>query len=203
MLSMIVAYETKTGGIGKAGALPWNIPADLQHFKRVTSGKSVIMGSATFFSIGRVLPNRTSWVLTRDAERFKSQCIALGIDISSNVHVVEFDGDNAPEDLLAKATWGNDRWWVIGGGRIYRLFLQHCETVLATEIRIPDAKPEDFDTFFDFDGKRSEWSLLNSVRYQDIVDEDYDGPAFSICTYVPASALEDILLNQHQQYWEN
>lgn len=51
--------------IGRDGALPWHLPADLAHFKRVTMGHPVLMGRRTFESIGRPLPGRRNLVLSR------------------------------------------------------------------------------------------------------------------------------------------
>lgn len=52
--------------IGINNQLPWHLPADLQHFKRVTSGHAILMGRKTFASIGRPLPNRQNIILTHD-----------------------------------------------------------------------------------------------------------------------------------------
>ena len=52
--------------IGAAGGIPWRIPEDFAHFKRVTLGHTLVMGRATYDSIGRPLPGRTTVVLTRD-----------------------------------------------------------------------------------------------------------------------------------------
>lgn len=201
MLSLIVGYDQKTGGIGKDNQLPWHSSEDLKHFKRSTTGKSVIMGSTTFFSIGRVLPNRTCWVLTRDPELFKARCEALGIDISQRLEIVPFDGENVPDELVAKATHGNDRWWVIGGARIYKLFLPYCSVVVASEFKIPGSKVEDYDTFFDFGGNRSGWAPISSQVSKSFAPEDYTGPEFNITMYVPAAALEEALNDPNQQYW--
>ena len=64
MLSIIVAVAAN-GVIGRDGGLPWHLPEDLAHFKRVTSGKTVVMGRRTFESIGRPLPRRRNIVLSR------------------------------------------------------------------------------------------------------------------------------------------
>ena len=53
--------------IGADGGIPWRIPEDFAHFKRVTLGHTLVMGRATYDSIGRPLPGRTTIVLTRDA----------------------------------------------------------------------------------------------------------------------------------------
>ena len=61
----LVAAMAENRVIGRGGTLPWRLPKDLQHFKRVTLDHTVIMGRKTFESIGRSLPGRTSLVVTR------------------------------------------------------------------------------------------------------------------------------------------
>lgn len=61
----VVAMD-KNHCIGKGNALPWHISADLKHFKEITQGGVVIMGRKTLESMGRTLPNRVNWVITRD-----------------------------------------------------------------------------------------------------------------------------------------
>ena len=65
---ILVAAIGENGIIGSDGQLPWRLKSDLQHFKRVTSGRPVVMGRKTFESIGRPLPNRTNIVMTRDLQ---------------------------------------------------------------------------------------------------------------------------------------
>ena len=62
----IVVAMNRQRVIGKDGALPWHIPEDLRHFRRVTTGHHIIMGRKTWDSIGRPLPKRTSVVITRN-----------------------------------------------------------------------------------------------------------------------------------------
>ena len=52
--------------IGKDNDLPWHISADLKHFKEITQGGVIIMGRKNFDSIGRALPKRVNWVITRN-----------------------------------------------------------------------------------------------------------------------------------------
>ncbi|WP_426197015.1 dihydrofolate reductase [Massilia sp. DWR3-1-1] len=66
VISLVVAMDAGRG-IGIDNALPWHLPEDLAHFKRVTTGHPIIMGRKTFDSIGRPLPNRRNIVVTRDA----------------------------------------------------------------------------------------------------------------------------------------
>src|SRR5690606_29257128 len=63
---VLVAALDRTRVIGAAGGIPWHLPDDLRRFKALTSGHPVVMGRATFESIGRPLPGRTNVVLTRD-----------------------------------------------------------------------------------------------------------------------------------------
>jgi len=63
---VLVVARARNGVIGKDGKLPWHIPADLKHFKSVTSGAPMIMGRKTFNSLPGLLPGRRHIVLTRD-----------------------------------------------------------------------------------------------------------------------------------------
>lgn len=65
-LSLIAAMD-RNHLIGNGNDLPWRLPADLQHFKRITLGKPVLMGRLTYESIGKPLPGRRNIVITRDA----------------------------------------------------------------------------------------------------------------------------------------
>ena len=66
MIYHVVAVS-QNGVIGKDGKLPWHFPADLQFFKKLTTGHTVIMGRKTFDSIGKALPNRKNIVISRQA----------------------------------------------------------------------------------------------------------------------------------------
>ncbi len=62
----LVVAATNDGVIGRDGGMPWHLPADLAHFKRVTMGHPIVMGRRTYASIGRALPGRLNVVVTRD-----------------------------------------------------------------------------------------------------------------------------------------
>lgn len=79
MITLIVARATN-GVIGRDGALPWRIPADLTHFKALTMGKPMIMGRRTFESLPGVLPGRPHIVLTRGAWRAPGAEVAHDVD---------------------------------------------------------------------------------------------------------------------------
>ena len=66
-LSIVVAMDDNRL-IGNKNQLPWHLPADLAYFKKLTTGKSILMGRKTYDSIGRPLPNRRNIVMTRNSE---------------------------------------------------------------------------------------------------------------------------------------
>ena len=66
-MELIVAC-TENFVIGANGDMPWHLPADLKHFKEMTTGNTIVMGRHTWESIGHVLPNRTNVVVTRQNE---------------------------------------------------------------------------------------------------------------------------------------
>ncbi len=101
-LALVVAVADD-GTIGKGGTLPWHLPEDLRHFRRLTLGHAVIMGRRTHASIGRALPQRTNIVVTRDPAYAAPGCAVAR---------------NLPEALsLARSTDAEPR--VIGGASLY------------------------------------------------------------------------------------
>ena len=115
-ISIIVAID-ENGLIGKRNGLPWKLPADLKHFKTLTSGHTVIMGRKTYDSIGKPLPNRTNIVVSRSDDLRIDGCIIV----------------KSPEEAL-KASLENQEIFVIGGAEIYRQFLPLAQTIYMTEI---------------------------------------------------------------------
>lgn len=103
-LCAIVAMD-ENGLIGRDNQLPWHLPADLKHFKTVTTGSPIIMGRKTYESIGRPLPNRTNIVVTRDSDYMAPGCIV--------VQTI----DAAISQAAAHAT---DKVFIIGGSTIYQ-----------------------------------------------------------------------------------
>ena len=112
----LIYARAENGTIGRDGALPWRIPADLKRFKALTMGKPMIMGRKTFDSFPRPLPGRRHIVLTRDT--------AWRAEGAEPVH--------SPADALATA--GDGEVAVIGGAEIYALFLPLAERIELTEV---------------------------------------------------------------------
>ena len=128
MISIIVAIA-ENYAIGKQGDLLCHLPADLRHFKEITSGKTVMMGERTFFSLPKhPLPNRRNIVLT---------------DVPGKT----FEGAEAVyslEEMIAKIQ-GEEEAFVIGGGMVYRQMMPLADKLYITHIH---HSWEDADTFF-------------------------------------------------------
>ncbi|MCW8109304.1 type 3 dihydrofolate reductase [Alteromonas ponticola] len=117
----MIAAMAKNRIIGAENTMPWHLPADLAHFKRVTMGKPVIMGRKTYQSIGKALPGRPNIVISRDPH-FKP----------NDASVVP-----SPDDALDMAVTlptRDQEIMIIGGGTIYQSFLSEAETLYLTFI---------------------------------------------------------------------
>lgn len=139
MLHLIAAADRRNG-IGKNGALLARIPADLEYFRKMTTGKAVVMGSGTYLSLPRrPLPERENFVLTSAPERFP--------EIRCFRSVGEFLG-------FAKTL--RTEVFVCGGASVYEQLLPFCETAYLTEI---DAELE-ADAFLPPIGKLPDWEKI-------------------------------------------
>jgi len=126
LISIIVAASTNNV-IGRNGRLPWRLSDDLRHFKAVTMGKPIVMGRRTWESIGRALPGRQNIVMTRQAGFVAEAC----------------DVVCSPAAALQTAE-GADEVMIIGGGRIYEMFLPQARRLYLTRVQAEI----DGDTFF-------------------------------------------------------
>lgn len=126
MLSLIVAAGERNE-IGKAGGMPWHLPADLKHFKATTLGKPVVMGRHTHESIGKALPGRRNIVVTRNpAYR------AEGCEVAHSLQEALRLAGDAAEVMI------------IGGAALYREALPRAERIYLTRI----AGQFEADTYF-------------------------------------------------------
>ena len=146
MLSLIWAMDEKRL-IGCDNRLPWNLPADMQWFRRQTMGKPVLMGRKTFDSIGRPLPGRLNLIMTRQQGLEIEGCTV----VHSLAEAVAAAGD--AEEIM-----------VIGGAEIYARLLPMARRLYMTRIE----HAFEGDAWFpDFD--ESEWNLV--YREMHAVDE--------------------------------
>ena len=121
MLTMIFACDMNNA-IGKNGDLPWRQSTDLQHFKQITLGGTIVMGRKTWESLPGKLPDREHLVMTRSNR--------------DDIEAITYEG---VLELSKKR-----EIFIIGGGEIYNLFLPHTEKIHRTIIH---CKVEDADTF--------------------------------------------------------
>ena len=128
MLSLIVALAPNNA-IGFQNQLLWNISEDLQYFKRITTGNTVMMGRNTFLSIGRPLPNRRNIVLSDIVME-----PLPGIEVAASL-----------PQAIAMASQPNHEIFVIGGGELYRQTLPLVDKLYITHVKAPVPHA---DTFF-------------------------------------------------------
>lgn len=113
-LSAIVAMS-ENRVIGINNQLPWRLPADLNHFKTITTGHPIIMGRKTYESIGRPLPNRTNIILTRDHQFNATGCLVAHSLADAIQHA------NDSEEIF-----------IIGGAEIYKQCLVDVSRIYLT-----------------------------------------------------------------------
>lgn len=159
MIKIIVAMD-KNGLIGNQGDLPWRLPADLAHFKKVTMGYPILMGRKTWDSLPRKpLPGRRNWVLTRDASWKETGALPL----TNTNHIREI------------FTFSNKPLFVIGGSDIFKMLIRYTKELYVTHI---DYEFEG-DTYFpDMDWEN--WECISSE--DGIIDEKNPYP-HKFCIY--------------------
>lgn len=138
MISIIAAIA-KHNVLGMNNRLPWHLPADLAYFKQLTVGKPVVMGRKTFESIGKPLPNRQNFVITR-----QKNYTSTGVFIYSSLESVLAALKDAPEIMI------------IGGADIYRQAIPLANRMYLTFV---DCECEG-DTFFPVWDEQA-WRLLS------------------------------------------
>lgn len=114
-----IAAMAENRVIGLNNHMPWHLPADLKHFKTVTSGHPVLMGRKTFISIGKPLPNRANIILTRDKQFSAQDCLVVSHPDAALSMAQELDQDEV---------------FVIGGAEIYRQLLPRVQRLYLTII---------------------------------------------------------------------
>ncbi|MBN2359534.1 MAG: dihydrofolate reductase [Deltaproteobacteria bacterium] len=134
-ISIIVAVADN-GVIGRAGDLPWRLPADLKRFRAITMGKPVIVGRTTYLSLKKPLDGRTTVVVT-DREVAAPGCALVG---------------SIDEALAAAAASGAEEVMIAGGAQIYRQFIDRADRIYLTcvhtavdgDVKFPVFDPADW-----------------------------------------------------------
>jgi dihydrofolate reductase len=149
MITLIAACS-ENRVIGKDGTLIWHIPEDLKRFKKLTLGNPIVMGRKTYESIGKPLPGRTNIILSRDKSLRIDGCLVY----------------NKISDILE--IFEKNNIFVIGGGEIYKQFLDKADRIELTLIH----KNFDGDTYFPEIGIN--WQVVESQKstFED-TDIDY------------------------------
>jgi dihydrofolate reductase len=129
-----IAAVAKNLGIGRGGKLPWHYSSDLKFFKKTTGGNAVVMGRATWESIGKPLPDRLNIVLSRTA------------DIGDQPHVLKHL--LSKEEVLEFARGFGGDVYIIGGAHVFKSFADVVEKWIVTEVPL---EVEDADTFMPAD----------------------------------------------------
>lgn len=130
--------------IGQGNQMPWHLPADLKHFKQTTLGKPVVMGRKTYESIGKALPGRQNIVISR-----------------SGFEAADADIVASPEEAM-ELVESQEEVMIIGGGKIYELFLPFAQTLYLTFI---DLNVEGDTAFPDY-AAVADWLEIASESHQ-------------------------------------
>lgn len=142
MIISIVAAMAQNRVIGRNNALPWNLPADLEHFKQLTLGKPIIMGRRTFESLKSVLPGRKNIIMALEKD----------YDVPGAVVV------HSIKEALETAS-GAKEVMICGGASIYGQFLPLAQRIYLTLIK----QDFDGDTYFpEFDW--SDWKEIERIK---------------------------------------
>ena len=158
-LSIIVAVAN-ANVIGINNTMPWHLPEDLKRFKALTMGHHIVMGRKTYESLGRLLPGRTTVIVTRNMD-YAVECAIVA-------HRVE--------DALA-ACIDDEEVFLIGGAELYQQGITHADKIYMTEVHA-DFEGDAFLPNFDL----SQWD--EEARQAHMAE---NGLRFSYVTYVRQS----------------
>lgn len=157
ILSLIVA-AAENNVIGKDNGLIWHLPADLKHFKTLTTGHPIVMRRRTFQSIGKALPNRRNVVITHNP----AFC-AEGCECYSDIA-------DALEALRAET-----EVFIIGGGTLYNALWEKADRLYLTRVHTR----VEGDTFIP-EVKATQWTEVNRTE---VVADEKNEFACSFLTY--------------------
>ena len=148
MTVTIIAAVARNGVIGAAGDIPWTLPGEQARIKATTMGHVLVMGRATYESIGRPLPGRTTIVVTRQEDWQPEGGLPDGLLVAGSV-----------EAALAWAAGIDDEVFVAGGAQVYAAALPVTDALVMTWV---DAEPEGDSYFAEVD-----WDDWREVSRED------------------------------------
>ena len=164
---VLVAAVAENGVIGRGGTLPWRLKSDMQHFRRLTVGRPVVMGRKTYESIGKPLKDRTNIVITRD-RHFGANGVVVANSLETAMDMARQDARQRGADSIA----------IIGGAGIFSDCLAIADRL---EITLVHAAPAG-DTFFPSIDKQL-WRETARMRQDAAPGDDAD---MSFITYLRA-----------------
>jgi dihydrofolate reductase len=158
MTITLIAAVDQSLAIGYKNKLLCNLKDDLKHFKKLTKGKFILMGSNTFYSIGNALPERQNLVLTRKVKHRLPDDVFVYHDIET----ILFEYENYAEKSI--------ELMVIGGQSIYEQMLPYADKIVLTIIQHTFNKADAFFPKFD----ESEWDKKCIGHHKADEDNEYD-----------------------------
>ena len=165
IISHVVAMSNNNV-IGIDNDLPWNLKKDLEHFKKYTLNKVIVMGRRTYDSIGRPLPNRQNYIVSNTLKHIPNAQVFTNIKLAikaAEEHNLKYDLEN---EIV-----------IIGGGFLFRDTLDYFNKLILTRV---DCEIENGEVFYpEFDLKN--WKKTQSESYLKDADNDFD---FKVEEYV-------------------
>lgn len=157
----IIAAIDINNAIGNDNQLLWHLPLDLKRFKFLTQNHVIVMGRKTFDSLGRPLPNRLNMVISSNTDYKVPENVLLFSSLSESLEAALIKDSNP---------------YIIGGGSIYKQFLEYADTL---EITLVHTQMEKADTYF----PKIDFSKWNKTFEEFHSKDDNHSYEFSFITY--------------------
>jgi dihydrofolate reductase len=186
MILSIIAAIGKNNELGKKNDLLWNLPADMKHFRETTRGHTVVMGQKTFESlaqdengkqIGRLLPNRRNIILTQD-KNFEKEGAEIVYSVEEVMELLKISPENKNLTPNPSPYQGEgEEVFIIGGGQIYKLFIDTADKLYIT--RVDEGFP-DAEIFFPVIDE-TKWQKIKGEKLEKDEQNKYD---LEFCEYI-------------------
>ena len=152
----LIAAMAENRVIGRDNQLPWRLSADLKHFRKITTGKPIIMGRNTHESIGKPLPDRLNIIITRDQQYQADGCVV--------VHSI---------DAALEAAGEVEEVMIMGGAQLYEQMIERADRLYLTLVH---AEIEGDVYFPDIDWEH--WHEISAENFKSDDKNEYD---YSFC----------------------